>query len=185
MYWTVFALFTAAEYVADVFISWLPFYYEIKVIMVIWLMSSYTKGASIIYRKVLHPMLSKKEGAIDQWIGDKQEQSVQVLLDAGRRGVQAAATGALSGVSSLQQQGQAGGLTAASGLLGSVATMATAGLSNLASTAATARAPSPATDDPDETFEEIDDTEVLTSTDEEDDVDYEPPTTRHGKNKKD
>lgn len=186
MYWTVFALFTAVEYVADVFISWLPFYYEIKVILVVWLMSSYTKGASIIYRKVLHPLLSKKETAIDQWIGDRQEQSIQILLDAGRKGVQAAANGALSGVTSLQTPNQ--GLAGASGILGSVANMVTAGLT----TAANATAPiasgsvsaSPSPDqDADETFEEIDETEVLTSSDEDDD-DYVPPTTRN-KNKND
>lgn len=186
MYWTVFAMFTAVEYVADVFISWLPFYYEIKVIMVIWLMSSYTKGASIIYRKVLHPLLSKKEMAIDQWIGDKQEQSLQVLIDAGRKGVQAAASGALSGVTTLQGSAQNGGMQAATGILGSVANMVTAGLSSAAQPAngsATAGRNHGDDDNPDETFEEIDDTEVLTSSDEDDD-DYEPPTTR-GKNKND
>ena len=52
MYWTVFALFSAAEHVADIFICWLPFYYEIKVLLVLWLMSSYTRGASHVYRKV-------------------------------------------------------------------------------------------------------------------------------------
>merc|ERR1711881_215137 len=100
MYWTVFALFTSAEYVADIFICWLPFYYEFKVICVIWLMSSYTKGASIIYRKVLHPILARREVSIDQWTGDQQEKSMQVLLDAGRRGVAAAGNAALSGVTS-------------------------------------------------------------------------------------
>ena len=58
MYWTVFALFSAAEYVADIFISWLPFYYEIKVLLVLWLMSSYTKGASHVYRRVQKGMLN-------------------------------------------------------------------------------------------------------------------------------
>lgn len=185
MYWTVFALFTAVEYVADIFISWLPFYYEVKVIMVIWLMSSYTKGASIIYRKVLHPLLSKKETAIDQWIGDRQEQSVQMLLEAGRKGVQAAASGALTGVSSLQGTAQTNGMTAATGILGSVANMVTAGLNSATPTPSGGTITgSPLTEvDADETFEEIDETEVLTSTDDEDD-DYQPPTTRN-KNKKD
>lgn len=38
-----------------------PFYYEIKIILVIWLLSPATKGSSILYRKFVHPMLSSRE----------------------------------------------------------------------------------------------------------------------------
>jgi hypothetical protein len=38
-----------------------PLYYELKIAFVIWLLSPYTKGASLIYRKFLHPLLSSKE----------------------------------------------------------------------------------------------------------------------------
>lgn len=80
MYWIVFALFTCAETFTDVFLSWcvsrqqalrsisivgflyrFPFYYEIKIILVIWLLSPATKGSSILYRKFVHPMLSSRE----------------------------------------------------------------------------------------------------------------------------
>ena len=44
-----------------VFYFRLPFYYEIKVVFVIWLLSPATKGASILYRKFIHPQLSKRE----------------------------------------------------------------------------------------------------------------------------
>nr|XP_020755632.1 receptor expression-enhancing protein 4 [Odocoileus virginianus texanus] len=39
MYWIVFALFMAVETFTDVFISWFPFYYEIKMAFVLWLLS--------------------------------------------------------------------------------------------------------------------------------------------------
>ncbi|GCB82921.1 hypothetical protein scyTo_0023508, partial [Scyliorhinus torazame] len=61
MYWIVFAIFTSIETFTDIFISWFPFYYEIKVAFVVWLLSPYTKGASMIYRKFIHPTLSSKE----------------------------------------------------------------------------------------------------------------------------
>lgn len=187
MYWTVFALFSACEYVADIFISWLPFYYEIKVLLVLWLMSSYTKGASHIYRRVLHPLLTRREVAIDQWIGDKQTQSIQILMDAGRKGVNAAAQGALSGVTSLQTNAQNSGMTGASGVLGSIVSLA----SNAVTTATTATTPS---NDQDETFETIDESEIVSSSDEEtvdeessdeEDEDYQPRrrTTRSSKKK--
>lgn len=38
-----------------------PLYYELKIAFVIWLLSPYTRGASLIYRKFLHPLLSSKE----------------------------------------------------------------------------------------------------------------------------
>lgn len=39
----------------------LPFYYELKIAIVVWLLSPYTKGSSVLYRKFVHPTLSSKE----------------------------------------------------------------------------------------------------------------------------
>lgn len=91
MYWIVFALFMAVETFTDIFISWyghrgsvgcgeglalpglapwwtlplcsprFPFYYEIKMAFVLWLLSPYTRGASMLYRKFVHPSLSRHE----------------------------------------------------------------------------------------------------------------------------
>lgn len=41
-----------------------PLYYEVKVAFVIWLLSPYTRGASLIYRKILHPLLISRERVI-------------------------------------------------------------------------------------------------------------------------
>ncbi|XP_045467555.1 receptor expression-enhancing protein 4 isoform X2 [Harmonia axyridis] len=87
MYWIVFALFTTAETFTDVFLSWFPFYYEIKIITVIWLLSPATKGSSILYRKFVHPMLSSKEQEIDEYISKAKEQSYKQVLDIGQKGV--------------------------------------------------------------------------------------------------
>lgn len=38
-----------------------PFYYEVKMAFVIWLLSPYTRGASLLYRRFLHPTLARKE----------------------------------------------------------------------------------------------------------------------------
>nr|CAH7714253.1 unnamed protein product [Callosobruchus chinensis] len=89
MYWIVFALFTCIETFTDIFLSWFPFYYEIKIIFVIWLLSPATKGSSILYRKFVHPMLSSKEQA--------KEQSYKQVLDLGSKGVTALMQTALKG----------------------------------------------------------------------------------------
>lgn len=44
MYWIVFALFTSVETFTDFFLAfWFPFYYEIKIVLLIWLLSPATK----------------------------------------------------------------------------------------------------------------------------------------------
>ncbi|CAH1134574.1 unnamed protein product [Ceutorhynchus assimilis] len=87
MYWIVFALFTCTETITDIFLSWFPFYYEIKIILVIWLLSPATKGSSILYRKFVHPMLSSREQEIDDYISKAREQSYRQVLDLGQKGV--------------------------------------------------------------------------------------------------
>ena len=53
MYWIVFAIFTVFETFTDFFLAfWFPFYYELKIVMVIWLLSPATKGSSILYRRL-------------------------------------------------------------------------------------------------------------------------------------
>ncbi|KAM7371318.1 hypothetical protein PAMP_010799 [Pampus punctatissimus] len=61
MYWIVFALYTVVETIADLTVAWFPLYYEMKTAFLIWLLSPYTRGASLIYRKCLHPLLSSRE----------------------------------------------------------------------------------------------------------------------------
>uniref|UniRef100_A0A915HPI7 Receptor expression-enhancing protein n=1 Tax=Romanomermis culicivorax TaxID=13658 RepID=A0A915HPI7_ROMCU len=69
MYWIVFAIFICLEDFVDMFFSfWFPFYFETKIIFVVWLLSPYTKGASFLYRKLVHPYLVKHERDIDNYL---------------------------------------------------------------------------------------------------------------------
>jgi len=86
MYWIVFAFFTTIETFADMFIAWLPFYYELKILFVLWLLSPATKGASIVYRKIIHPQLTKREKDIDSYISKASDQGYSALLSLGSRG---------------------------------------------------------------------------------------------------
>ena len=47
------------------YFSRFPFYYELKIAFVAWLLSPYTKGSSLLYRKFVHPTLSSKEKVTD------------------------------------------------------------------------------------------------------------------------
>ncbi|XP_072386303.1 uncharacterized protein [Diabrotica undecimpunctata] len=104
MYWIVFALFTCVETFTDVFFSWFPFYYEVKIILVIWLLSPATKGSSILYRKFVHPTLSSREQEIDEYISKAKEQSYKQVLDIGSKGVSALMQTAIKGGGGLVNQ---------------------------------------------------------------------------------
>lgn len=89
MYWVVFALFTTAETITDVFFGfWFPFYYEIKIIVVLWLLSPATEGSSILYRKFVHPILVKREKEIDEYLLRAKEESYKTVLELGTKSVQ-------------------------------------------------------------------------------------------------
>jgi len=90
MYWIVFAFFTTAETFADMFISWLPLYYEIKIVFLIWLLSPATKGSSILYRRFVHPRLMKHEKKIDKYIDKAKENSYATVMELGRKGLNVA-----------------------------------------------------------------------------------------------
>lgn len=102
MYWIVFALFMAVEIFTDIFISWFPFYYELKMAFVLWLLSPYTKGASLLYRKFVHPSLSRHEKEIDTYIVQAKERSYETMLSVGKRGLNIAATAAVQAATKSQ-----------------------------------------------------------------------------------
>ncbi|NXQ87188.1 REEP4 protein, partial [Nyctibius grandis] len=105
MYWIVFALFMATETVTDLLIAWFPFYYEVKMAFVIWLLSPYTRGASLLYRKFVHPMLSRKEKEIDTYVIRARERSYEAVVHFGKRGLNLAATAAVKAATKVPGNG--------------------------------------------------------------------------------
>ncbi|TPP65018.1 Receptor expression-enhancing protein [Fasciola gigantica] len=96
MYWVVFSIFTTVELVTDIFLGWLPFYYEGKIAFVIWLVTPATSGYSIIYRKLIHPELSKRETDIDDAIQKAAEHGYTKVVEFGAKGLNYAAKTVLS-----------------------------------------------------------------------------------------
>ncbi|XP_042790564.1 receptor expression-enhancing protein 4 isoform X3 [Panthera tigris] len=79
-----------------------PFYYEIKMAFVLWLLSPYTKGASLLYRKFVHPSLSRHEKEIDTCIVQAKERSYETMLSFGKRGLNIAASAAVQAATKSQ-----------------------------------------------------------------------------------
>lgn len=61
VFWIVYAFFTCTELLTDALMSWFPFYYEIKVIFMIWLLGPSSRGAMKLYKACIHPMLISRE----------------------------------------------------------------------------------------------------------------------------
>ncbi|RWS29303.1 receptor expression-enhancing protein 4-like protein [Leptotrombidium deliense] len=81
MYWVCFGIFSATEVFTDFFIGfWLPFYYEIKIMFILWLTSPYGNGARIMYKNVIHPQLNQREEVIDSYIVTAKEIGVNSCM---------------------------------------------------------------------------------------------------------
>lgn len=109
MYWIVFALYLVLETLADVFVAfWFPFYFELKIVFILWLLSPWTKGASLIYRKFIHPTLIRHERDIDQYLETAKSEGYSTITRLGSRGMiyvrEVVATAAIKGQVQLVQQ---------------------------------------------------------------------------------
>eukprot|EP00689_Sawyeria_marylandensis_P003040 EC825003.1.p1 GENE.EC825003.1~~EC825003.1.p1 ORF type:complete len:128 (+),score=31.35 EC825003.1:23-406(+) len=75
-YWCCFSFILMIECYFDWFLRYLPLYFEIKIILLIWLMfpikilNFEIQGASFIYNCYVSPFLSLREGIIDKIFSD-------------------------------------------------------------------------------------------------------------------
>ncbi|KAI9152687.1 hypothetical protein H9P43_009483 [Blastocladiella emersonii ATCC 22665] len=66
-HFSVMAVFVSVEWYADwALFWWVPFYYELKLLAVLWLVLPHTRGSVALYRSVLAPFLVEHERDIDR-----------------------------------------------------------------------------------------------------------------------
>ncbi|KAF9957127.1 hypothetical protein BGZ65_002240 [Modicella reniformis] len=107
MYWTVMGLFTLVEFVLDTFIFWFPFYYEIKLIFVLWMILPQSQGSIYLYQTVVDPYLSKHEHDIDKALKDMQKQTLTMGIQYMKLAMQIVQKLVLDLINKLQSQGDA------------------------------------------------------------------------------
>lgn len=78
-YWIVFAIFSACETITDIVLSWFPFYYWIKILIVLWMISP--AGSTVLYRRFVQPVLKEREQEIDQLLEQAKQKGYSTLLD--------------------------------------------------------------------------------------------------------
>ncbi|KAF9973613.1 hypothetical protein BGZ73_003135 [Actinomortierella ambigua] len=89
MYWTVLSLYTIAEPFADLLFFWFPFYYDIKMLFVLWMVLPQTQGSLYIYQVFVEPYLISHEQDIDKKLQDVQKQAKALGSDYIKRGIAA------------------------------------------------------------------------------------------------
>ncbi|KAF9124635.1 receptor accessory protein 4 [Mortierella sp. 14UC] len=89
MYWTVMGMFSVAEFVLDIFVFWLPFYYEIKMLFVLWMILPQTQGSIYIYQAIVDPYLSKHEKEIDLALKDMKNKAMAMGMQYLKQAIQA------------------------------------------------------------------------------------------------
>ena len=80
MFWKVFSLVSMCEMVTDTMLSsWLPAYYGLKTLFLVWLVSPTTRGSITIYTKIVHPVMLRNEREIDRVLESLKEQSYRLF----------------------------------------------------------------------------------------------------------
>ncbi|KAF5901917.1 receptor expression-enhancing protein 5-like, partial [Clarias magur] len=75
-YWVVYGVFSVAEFFADIFLSWFPFYYIGKCAFLLWCMAPTPSNGSIqIYTRIIRPFFLKNEARIDTVVKDLKDKA--------------------------------------------------------------------------------------------------------------
>ncbi|KAJ0057042.1 hypothetical protein NL108_000899 [Boleophthalmus pectinirostris] len=89
IYWVVYGVFSVAEFFADIFLSWFPFYYIGKCAFLVWCMApSSSNGAALIYNRIIRPFFLKNEAKIDdvvQNLKDKASDAAGKIKDEAKK----------------------------------------------------------------------------------------------------
>ncbi|KAJ1926968.1 ER membrane protein DP1/Yop1 [Tieghemiomyces parasiticus] len=67
-YWTVFGLFNVVEYFTNVLLYWVPFYYTLKLVVLLWLALPHTRGAEYLYQNYLRPVFLRHSASFSSTV---------------------------------------------------------------------------------------------------------------------
>uniref|UniRef100_A0AAZ1XTI2 Receptor expression-enhancing protein n=2 Tax=Oreochromis aureus TaxID=47969 RepID=A0AAZ1XTI2_OREAU len=88
-YWVVYGVFSVAEFFADIFLSWFPFYYIGKCAFLVWCMAPTPSNGSVqIYNRIIRPFFLKNEAKIDDVvknIKDKASEAADKFKDEAKK----------------------------------------------------------------------------------------------------
>ncbi|KAM0792230.1 hypothetical protein ACM66B_004926 [Microbotryomycetes sp. NB124-2] len=87
MFWVVMGIVMTFESTLEWLVTWVPFYYEVKTLVILWLTLPQIQGSTYIYVAHVHPFLTQHEDEIDQAIADAKTRAKQAGWDWLGRGI--------------------------------------------------------------------------------------------------
>lgn len=99
IYWIVVAMFASCEYMFYYIVTWIPFYYPVKLTALMWLWLPQTRGANTVYHWLLAPTFRKHRRQIDE------------TIDKGSKHLKKSVSGAVSNMAVAGLGVGAGGVT--------------------------------------------------------------------------
>mmetsp|Transcript_33918 Transcript_33918/g.59866 ORF Transcript_33918/g.59866 Transcript_33918/m.59866 type:complete len:265 (-) Transcript_33918:46-840(-) len=97
-YWVVFAALVLTEWLYYWVVVWFPFYYPLKLCLLVWLWLPNTRGAEHVYRWLVAPVLHKNRRQIDDAIDKAARETRKTLTTA-------SISGAISATSAVAKDG--------------------------------------------------------------------------------
>ena len=67
-YWAVYAIFTFFDLFANFIMRFIPFYFFVKIIFLIWCFMPNTQGAKFLYEKFIKKIFDKYEDVLDKYV---------------------------------------------------------------------------------------------------------------------
>ena len=110
-YWTVYAVFSFFDLFAGFIMKYLPFYFVIKLVFLIWCFMPNTKGALVIYKHILVKFFKKYETKIDDKVkkvlkkGYEAAESTKEMLNENKSKIMEAGANVASKISNLTKSG--------------------------------------------------------------------------------
>ncbi|KNE55285.1 hypothetical protein AMAG_01195 [Allomyces macrogynus ATCC 38327] len=80
-YWVVFGLFNVLEFFTDILLYWMPMYFMVKTIFLVWLFLPQTRGAERMYQSAIRPFLLSNEAKIDETINKAKKAAAHAIAE--------------------------------------------------------------------------------------------------------
>lgn len=64
-YWVVYAFFSIADMTIGEALKWVPLFYEMKLLLIVWMIVPHFRGAKVLYDKFIKPFLMKHASRFD------------------------------------------------------------------------------------------------------------------------
>ncbi|OVA17460.1 TB2/DP1/HVA22-related protein [Macleaya cordata] len=78
-YWILYSFLTLMEMVLEPILNWIPIWYDIKLVIVAWLVLPQLRGAAFIYDRFVREKLRKNDATLDK---DQSPKSKKKLMES-------------------------------------------------------------------------------------------------------